>query len=158
MEKASPSIYERRRIEAEILGRVYDSLAPQVGESTALDVICQATASAARDAGRSFAAAAWPEPCLEHFATVVELWRAGGALEIADVSLTKTELKFVVLRCAYLEMYRAMGLGAAMCNALSCVRDAAFVQGYSPHLIMERPFTLAMDEKPCRFRFVWGQG
>ncbi|GAB4247878.1 L-2-amino-thiazoline-4-carboxylic acid hydrolase [Deferrisoma sp.] len=146
----------RRRIEAEMLARVYRVLCPQVGPEKALAVIRSAVEGAAEAAGREFAAAAAEGPCLAHFATVVDRWRQGNALEIEDFRLGERELSFRVTRCAYAELYRSMGLSETLAHTLSCSRDAAFVRGYHPELRMEREGTIVEGHGACRFRFLWG--
>lgn len=145
----------RRRIEAEILGRVFRSLCSRIGEKSALDAIGEAVEAAARDAGRAFAASAPDGPCLEHFETVLERWREGRALSIEGVCSTAEELSFVVTRCAYAELYRSLGLPEALAYTLSCRRDGSFAAGYAPQLSLERSATLVEGSDGCRFRFVW---
>lgn len=146
----------RRRIEAEILARVYRVLCPQVGPEKALTVIRSAVEGAAEAAGREFAAAAPEGPCLAHFATVLDRWREGNALEIEDLRLRERELSFRVTRCAYAELYRSMGLSGKLAHTLSCSRDAAFARGYHPNLRMDREGTIVEGFGACRFRFLWG--
>jgi len=143
----------RRRIEAEILGRVYRSLAQRVGEETALEVIGEAVEAAAEAAGRDFAAQAEGRPGLEHFATVLDRWCEGRALEVEGVHRSAEALSFQVTRCAYEELYRSLGLPPALAYTLSCRRDAAFARGYDPAMGFERSPTLAEGAPECAFRF-----
>ncbi len=144
----------RRRIEAEILARVYASLARRLGEEAAQEVIGEAVEAAAEASGRDFAAQAPEGPGLAHFATVLDRWTEGGALELRDVRLAGDTLEFDVTRCAYAELYRSLGLPAALGYALSCRRDAAFARGYLPGLALDRSPTLAEGAPACRFRLV----
>jgi len=143
----------RRRIEAEILARVYESLVPRLGEETALEAIGDAVEAAAEAAGRDFAAAAPGGPSLAHFATVLDRWTEGGSLELREVQLAEETLEFAVTRCAYADLYRSLGLPPALGYALSCRRDAAFARGYHPALALDRSATLAEGSPACRFRF-----
>jgi len=145
----------QRRIEAEILGKVYRSLTQRVGEETALEVIGEAVEAAAEAAGRDFAAQCGGRPGIAHFATVLDRWREGGALEIEGVQLTADSLEFRVTRCAYVELYRTLGLPSALSYTLSCRRDAAFARGYDSRLALERSPTLAEGAQECVFRFSW---
>lgn len=146
----------RRAIEAELAGRVYAAALPVLGRERALSILDTAIDSAALEAGRAFAAKApGGTPGLRHFSEVVNLWRAGGALDIADVSLADDAFAFRVTRCGYMEMYAAMGLPRELFATLSCRRDAAFAAGYSPHLVMDRPETISGGVPACLFRFSW---
>lgn len=143
----------RRRIEAEILSRVFAALSERVGEQPALDVIAEAVEAAAGAAGREFAASAPGPAGLEHFATVIDRWREGRALTVEDVRLSGSTLEFRVTRCAYAELYRSMGLPPALAGVLSCRRDAAFARGYDRRLRLDRPETLLDGAPACPFRF-----
>jgi len=146
----------RRAIEAELAGRLYVAALPSLGRVRALGILNDAIDDAAREAGRAFAAAAPGHgPSLEHFSGVVEMWRAGGALDIADVSRTNDGFGFRVTRCGYMRMYAEMGLPRELFATLSCRRDAAFAAGYSEHLVMSRPETISGGAPACVFRFGW---
>ena len=129
----------RRRIEAEILSRVFAALSDRVGEDAALEVIGEAVEAAAESAGREFAASAPGAAGLEHFATVIDRWREGRALAVEDVRLSASALSFRVTRCAYADLYRTMGLPPALAGVLSCLRDAAFARGYDRRLRLDQP-------------------
>ena len=143
----------RRRIEAEILARVHRSLARRLGEEAALEVIGEAVEAAAEAAGRDFAGQGPGGPSLVHFATVLQRWTEGGALELREVRLAPETLEFAVTRCAYADLYRSLGLPPALGYTLSCRRDAAFARGYDSRLSLERSPTLAEGAPDCRFRF-----
>jgi len=148
--------FQRRRIEAEILADVHAVLRETMPGPEAVATIARATARAARRAGAAFAAAAPGGPSLEHFFGVVALWRAGGALDVQDVALEGRTLRLTVTRCAYADLYlKDMGLSPELAQALSCSRDEAFAQGYSPRLRMERPRTLAQGAPHCSFLYRW---
>jgi hypothetical protein len=143
---------ERRKIEAELLERLRRVLADDLGQERALDLLRRAVLEASRDAGAAFAATAPQGPNLAHFATILERWREGNALDIEDVRLSGDSLAFRVTRCAYAESYKAMGLSPAMADIASCCRDFGFVEGYSQHLRLERPETIAQGASQCLFR------
>ncbi len=151
---ALPQI-ERRRIEAAMLGRVYAALCEAMPADQAAAHIERAVAADARAAGEAFAAAAPDGPSLAHFATVVARWTEGGALEIDGPHLDGNALCVTVTRCGYAEMYRDMGLPAPLPYLLSCLRDIHFAAGYSPHLAMTRPGTIAEGGSCCPFRYEW---
>jgi len=149
-------LLERRAIEAELLLRVYNAACENAGPQAALRILEQAVDAAALDAGRLFALAA-PKggPSLVHFATVLERWQEGGVLDIDDIRLDASGLSFAVTRCGYVEKYREMGLPQPLHSLCSCRRDAAFAAGYSPHLLMDRPKTIAEGHTACLFAFRW---
>lgn len=145
----------RRAIEAELAGRIYAAALPSLGREAALAVLNAAIDQAALEAGRAFAAKAPGGASLAHFAQVLDLWRAGGALSITDIAQGADSLSFTVTRCGYMEMYRDMGLPQELHATLSCRRDAAFAAGYSPLLRMDRPAAISGGAPGCLFRFTW---
>ncbi len=149
-------LLERRAIEAEMLLRVHNAACLSVGPEAALRILEQAVDSAALAAGRLFALSA-PQggPSLAHFATVLDRWQEGGTLDIKDIRLDDSSLRFAVTRCGYVQRYVDLGVPAQLCAVFSCRRDAAFAEGYSSHLCMERPETIAVGHAACGFVFHW---
>ncbi|MHC1710837.1 MAG: L-2-amino-thiazoline-4-carboxylic acid hydrolase [Solidesulfovibrio sp.] len=156
-EEQAPSItlLEKRRIEAAMLAEVYAVLLERFGRETALTVVEDTVIKAAFDAGKAFAATAPDGPSLAHFATVTELWRRGGALVIENERPGQESISFDVTRCRYAESYREMGLPEELATRVSCLRDGAFMAGYSPHLLLTRPETIASGSNRCPFTFTW---
>lgn len=154
---ASIPMIHRRAIEAEMLVRVYRSTASRFGKEVAISVLNAAIDEAALEAGRAFAARSphGGAPSLEHFSQVLELWKSGGALDIADIERNDQALSFRVVRCGYIDVYRERALPPELYSTLSCRRDAAFARGYSPHLKMERPQTISEGADSCLFLFRW---
>jgi hypothetical protein len=148
-------LIERRKIEAELLGPLYETLRRTQGQTQALETIRAAIQPLARIAGARFAANAPEGPSLRHFATVLDLWAQNQAIGIQDARLEGDTLTFRVTACKYAELYSAMGLPPELAAAISCERDLPFAQGYSPSLRMERPDTLLAGRPACLFRFVW---
>ncbi len=152
----APTQFERRRIEAEILAETYRVLLDEMPAPQAQEIIGKATAAAARAAGRAYAQAAPGGPSLEHFCGVTDLWQAGGALEIVDSRLDPPCFRLTVTRCGYAALYiNDMGLPPELAYALSCARDGAFAEGYSPHLRLTRSRTIAQGSPACEFRYEW---
>ncbi|ACS79958.1 L-2-amino-thiazoline-4-carboxylic acid hydrolase [Maridesulfovibrio salexigens] len=145
----------RRLIEAELYDELYATMSEQFGKEQALKVITENLQKSARKAGQSFAASV-DTPNLEHFATVVEIWKKDDAIEVADISINGNELTIKVTRCRYQESYREMGLPEELCTLLSCSRDEPFAKGYSDKLSMIRETTLAEGGDCCPFKFIWG--
>lgn len=152
----APSLLERRAIEAEMLLRVYDAASASHGPAAALRVLEQAVDAAALAAGRQFALGApLGGPSLAHFATILDRWQEGGVLDIRHVRLDEKALSFEVTRCGYAQRYAHMGVPKHLRTVFSCRRDAAFVEGYSARLSMERPDTIAEGHSSCGFVFRW---
>lgn len=155
-DRATPvTMLEKRRIEAAMLAETYAVLVGRFGRETALAVIEDIVRKAALEGGRAFASAAPNGPCLEHFSTIPEAWRAGGALTIENVRREENVFSFDVTRCRYAESYREMGLPEELATRISCLRDGAFVAGYSDKLRLDRPETIASGAPRCPFTFTW---
>lgn len=154
---APPDMLARRTAEAQALAAVYQTLLPRLGEGGALDAVRVALDALAADAGRAFAAQAPHGPGLEHFATILDLWRGSGVLDVEDVVLVGDTLTFRVTRCGYVQAYRSMGLPEVLVGELSCRRDAPFARGYHHGLRLERPETIAAGHDACGFRFTWSE-
>jgi hypothetical protein len=148
------SMLEKRRIEAEILKEVYETLKASHGEAVAKKTIEDSVRRSAIEQARSFAAAAPGGTSLKAFQDVMPLWTKGGALEIEVKEQTATTFTFNVTRCRYAETYKAMGLGE-IGHLLSCNRDGAFCEGYDPKLKLERTQTIMQGASHCNFKYTY---
>ena len=146
------SMLEKRKIEAEILKEVYETLKASHGEAVAKATIAESVRRSAIEQARQFAAAAPGGPSLKAFQDVMPLWTKGGALEIEVQEKTDTSFVFNVVRCRYAETYKAMGLGK-IGHLLSCNRDGAFCEGYDPKLKLERSQTIMQGASHCDFKY-----
>jgi hypothetical protein len=146
------SMLEKRKIEAEILKEVYETLKASHGEAVAKATIAESVRRSAIEQARQFAAAAPGGPSLKAFQDVMPLWTKGGALEIEVQEKTDTSFVFNVVRCRYAETYKAMGLGE-IGHLLSCNRDGAFCEGYDPKLKLERSQTIMQGASHCDFKY-----
>ena len=146
---------EQRRIEADILRRLFDMLTERFGRAEALQMVGDATRAAAREAGKAHAETCDTTPNLTHFATVVNTWRSSRALEIAKVEIGFDKMRAIIKRCGYVDAYREMGLPDDLVCQISCLREEAFAEGYSSHLSLKRPTTLCRDRKPCELIYTW---
>lgn len=145
-------IIERRRIEAELLKEVYETLKAKLGREQAQNLIAESVRRSAIAQAAGFAASAPGGTSLQSFVGIQRHWTAGGALEIETVGRDATHFAFNVTRCRYAEMYKAMGLGE-IGHLLSCQRDGAFCEGYDPKLKMERTQTIMGGASHCDFRY-----
>lgn len=149
------TILERRIIEAKALSSVFEVLCTRLDREQALSIICESTKRNAFEFGAAYARTAPDGPGLEHFSTILDLWKAGDALRIVQAKLEEKSFSFKVTRCAYVERYREMGLEDDLIYCLSCARDGAFAQAYSPRISMERTQTISRGAPSCVFRFTW---
>lgn len=149
---------QRRIIEARIILDIYNTGLKETSKEQILGIITGATENSAIEAGREFALAApGQKPCLKHFATVLDRWEQGGALDIGQIEFTETTLNFKVTRCGYHQAYRKLGLPDELCYAVSCCRDGSFARGYHQGLTLDRPQTIAQGAPECVFKFTWGK-
>ena len=150
------SMLEKRKIEAEILKEVYETLKESHGEEVARKTIAESVRRSAIEQARQFAAAAPGGTSLKAFQDVMPLWTKGGALEIEVKEQSDQSFRFNVVKCRYAETYRAMGLGE-IGHLLSCNRDGAFCEGYDPKLKLRRTQTIMGGATHCDFRYTYGE-
>ena len=146
------SMLEKRKIEAEILKEVYETLKASHSEEAARKTVAESVRRSAIEQARAFAAAAPGGTSLKAFQDVMPLWTKGGALEIEVKEQTEETFTFNVVRCRYAETYKAMGLGE-IGHLLSCNRDGAFCEGYDPKLKLERTQTIMQGASHCDFKY-----
>ena len=151
------SMIDKRRIEAEILKHVYDTLKASHGTDVAKQTVGEAVRRSAVEQASRFAAQSPEGPSLQAFIAMQSLWTADGALEIEVLGETPSTYSFNVTRCRYSEMYKAMGLGE-IGHLLSCQRDGTFCEGYDPKLKLERTQTIMQGASHCDFRFRYEEG
>ena len=148
---------ERRRIEAEILKEVYDTLKESHGVEAAKTTIAEAVRRSSKAQAKRFADEARARDghtSMGSFLALRPLWTMNGALEIEMLEETNSRLSYNVTRCRYAEMYRAMGLGE-IGHLLSCQRDGTFCEGYDERLKLTRTQTLMQGASHCDFRYVY---
>jgi L-2-amino-thiazoline-4-carboxylic acid hydrolase len=149
---AGASMLERRKIEAEILKEVYETLSESHGVEVARQTIAEAVRRSAIEQARRLAATAEGGTSLQTFQDLLPLWRQGDALELEVKERTEKTFRFHVVRCRYAELYRELGLGE-IGHLLSCNRDGAFCEGYDPKLRLERTQTIMQGASHCDFKF-----
>jgi hypothetical protein len=145
-------IIERRRIEAELLKEVYQTLEERHGKDEAKRVIAESVRRSAIAQAAQFAAQAPGGTSLRSFIDIQSNWTAENALEIQETHRDDVRFEFNVTRCRYAEMYKAMGLGE-IGGLLSCNRDGSFCEGYDPKLKMTRTQTIMEGASHCDFRY-----
>lgn len=145
------TLLERREIEAGIAGPLVLAMMERFGEAPVREVLAEVISGLARKSGRELAANLG-ETSLEAFASTIELWKAGGALEIQMLEQSADALNFNVTRCQYAEMYRRLGL-ADLGATISCLRDFELATGFNPEIRLERTQTIMEGADYCDFRF-----
>ena len=143
---------ERRRIEANILKQVYETLKARYGQAEAAKVIGDAVRSASIKQGEEMAASVGGNTSIQTFADLQPLWTMDGALELDVIRQDEQHMDFNVTRCRYSEMYREMGLGE-IGHLLSCQRDGTFCEGYDARLKLTRTQTIMQGASHCDFRY-----
>jgi len=145
-------ILARRRIEAGVIAPIYEEMCEAVGKEHAQEILRRAIRRAAIQSGREFAAEAEGEPDLLSFQAIQHLWTKDDALTIEVLEAGPERFDFNVRRCRYAETYREMGLGE-IGRLLSCNRDGAFCEGYSPRIKLRRTQTIMEGAPFCDFRY-----
>ncbi|MGC8638776.1 MAG: L-2-amino-thiazoline-4-carboxylic acid hydrolase [Isosphaeraceae bacterium] len=153
MSKERPrlSLLHQREVEARIVGPLIRAFASELGQERTLAIVRGVISELARQGGAELARALGQQS-LEAFAQTLDRWRENDALEIEVLEQTSEKLSFNVVRCRYAEMYRALGL-ADLGGSLSCQRDFALAQGFSPEIQLTRTQTLMEGAPFCDFRF-----
>ncbi len=144
-------LLQQREIEANIVGPLIRAFAAELGEERTLELVRGVITDLAMKSGAELAASLG-EATLGVFATALDRWKEGGALEIDVLEASSQRLSFNVTRCRYAEMYRAIGLGD-LGASLSCQRDFALIQGFNPEISLARSQTIMEGAPFCDFRF-----
>jgi hypothetical protein len=143
---------ERRRIEANILKHVYETLKASHGKEIAQKAIGDAVRAASIQQGQEMAAMVDGKTSMQTFADLRPLWTLDNALEIEVLQQDDTMMDFNITRCRYAETYREMGLGE-IGHLLSCQRDGTFCEGYDKRLELTRTQTIMQGASHCDFRY-----
>lgn len=146
------SMLAKRRIEAEILGHVYEVLKASHGKEAAMQAVGNAVRRSSIDQAQRFAAETGGPTSLQSFIDISSLWESEDALKIEVREKTDTAYVFDVVRCRYAEMYKEMGLGE-IGHLLSCQRDGTFCEGYDPKLKFARTQTIMQGASHCDFNY-----
>ena len=145
-------VLKRREIEARILMPVLEALGAQYGREQVFATARNVIIDVARAQGKELAGRMGGDS-LTHFATALEDWKKGDAYRMDVLEQTEEKLSFNVTRCRYAEMYRALGI-PEVGALLSCNRDFALAEGFSPDIDLTRTQTIMQGAPHCDFRFV----
>ena len=145
-------VLKRREIEARILLPVIEALGKEFGKERVVEIVRDVIVNVAQAQGREVAAQQGGTS-LGHLARALEDWQKGDAYRMDVLEQGDERFSFNVTRCRYAEMYRSLGipeLGAL----LSCNRDFALAEGFSPDVELTRTQTIMQGAPHCDFRFV----
>ena len=145
------SLIHQREVEAKIVGPLIRAFAAEIGDERALTIVRAVISDLARNSGADLAASLG-DASLDAFATALDRWKEGNALEIDVLESSAERLSFNVTRCRYAEMYRSLGV-ADLGASLSCQRDFALIEGFNTEISLERTQTLMEGASHCDFRF-----
>jgi hypothetical protein len=143
---------ERRRVEAQILRHVYETLKSSHGVDVAQQAVANAVKASSIEQANAMAAAVNGQTSMQTFVDRQSQWTAGGALEIEVLEQSDEVYRFDVKRCRYSEMYREMGL-EEIGHLLSCQRDGTFCEGYDTRLKLTRTQTIMQGATHCDFSY-----
>ena len=143
---------ERRRIEAQILGHVHETLKASHSIEVAQQAVADAVKASSIEQAKAMAADVGGNTSMQTFVDRQSQWTVGGALEIEVLEQSDRAYRFDVKRCQYSEMYREMGLGE-IGHLLSCQRDGTFCEGYDTRLKLTRTQTIMQGATHCDFSY-----
>ena len=143
-------LLQQREIEARIVGPLVQAFAAELGQERTLAILRQVIGDLARQGGAELARSVG-EQILVAFPDARSLERKRRPGDRADRKSAE-RLSFNVVRCRYAEMYHALGL-AELGASLSCQRDFALAEGFSPEIRLVRTQTLMQGASFCDFRF-----
>ncbi len=144
-------VFERRRIEAGVLGPMLKAFKERFGEEPTRETATEVITQIAREQGAEMAHFLGNND-LETFAANKDPWRKGGALDVEELERSESVYSFNVVRCGYADMYRQMGYGD-MGDIFSCTRDFEFSTGFNPKIKLSRTQTIMKGDAFCNFRY-----
>ncbi len=151
MPLSSVSLLEQRRIEANIVKPLIAAFEAELGREKTQEILAQAIIDLAHQAGEQLRQLS-PDDSLQSFAAMLPVWQRDDALALEILESGESVLRFNVTRCRYAEMYHELGLDDLGC-ILSCNRDAALIEGFSPHIEFSRSQTLMEGAPYCDFLY-----
>ena len=146
-------VLTRREIEARLLIPLIEALSTRFGQAEVLAIVRGTIIEIARQQGQQMAESC-PVNDLPHFASTLENWKKGNAMEIQVYEQTDRCFSFDVRRCRYAEMYRALGV-PELGLLLSCSRDFSLVEGFNAEIRLTRTHTIMEGAESCDFRYQW---
>jgi hypothetical protein len=154
-DRSKPAISQLRcrEIQAPVAACLIQGFAEAIGQERALEIAAESIRGQARRAGTLMADALGGNSLADLYHIVEGIWAEDEALTVRLLEKDDKRLAFDVTRCRYAEMYDASGM-KELGFCLSCNRDAAFVEGFNPHIKLSRTQTIMEGASYCNFRFV----
>lgn len=149
-------VFERRRIEAAVLGPMLNAFKERFGEDETRETAVEVITKIAQEQGAEMAQFLGGND-LETFAANKDPWRKGGALDVEELERNDKVYSFNVTRCGYADMYRKMGYGD-LGDIFSCTRDFEFSTGFNPKIKLSREQTIMQGAEFCNFRYTLEDG
>jgi predicted hydrocarbon binding protein len=146
------TLLEQRQIEANVLVPMIKAFQAEFGVERANAIARTVITELARKHGESIAATQGGGNPIEHMASGLSRFSAGGALEVQEVEHTHDAYAFNITHCGYAEFYKKMGV-PELGFLLSCSRDFALTEGMNPDLQLTRTQTIMQGANHCDFRF-----
>ncbi|HEX7124839.1 MAG TPA: L-2-amino-thiazoline-4-carboxylic acid hydrolase [Thermodesulfobacteriota bacterium] len=150
-EVAALGILARREIEAGVIAPLVRAFRERFGDEAVLPILAEVIEGLAREHGARLAQEAGGGT-MRALGEIWEPWTRGGALELEWLEKSDRAVAFNVRRCRYAEMYRRLGI-PELGRYLSCNRDAALVEGFSPDIELTRTQTIMEGAPFCDFRY-----
>ena len=148
---AGLGVFERRRIEAAVLGPMLNAFKDRFGEDATRETAVKVITEIAREQGREMAQFLGNND-LVTLAANKDPWRKGGALDVEETERTEKAYSFNVTRCGYADMYKKMGF-SDLGDIFSCTRDFEFSTGFNPKIKLTRTQTIMNGDAYCNFRY-----
>jgi hypothetical protein len=142
-------ILTRREIEACIAGPLIRAYAEEIGEERAMAIAKEVITKLAREHGAQLAQMVGGNS-LEHLSKVDKIFSSDNCQDIEILEATKTKSVYNITRCAYVDMYRALGM-ADLGYVLSCGRDFELIKGFNPKMKLRRTKTIMEGYDYCDF-------
>ena len=154
MEPARPDIpfLDRVKIQAEVLVPLARAMRETLGQETADPILREMVGGWARGIGATLAAQSTATDPLRKMADGLPFFAAGDAIDVENVSLGETELRFDVTGCRYAAFFKAFD-AADLGYLLVCAMDYPLAEGVSPDLALERSQTIMGGADHCDFCF-----
>ncbi len=140
----------RREIQSPLVVTLIKELIQELGYDKAMEIAARAIQKDAWEGGRAMAEQLGSNGLSDLMQLVREVWAADQALELEVLEQSETRLRFNVTRCRYAELYDRLGI-REFGYCLSCNRDAALIEGFNPHMKLERTKTIMQGATHCDF-------
>ncbi len=144
-------LLNRREIEARVLAPLLEIMSKEMGREYAVEIFRKVILDIARRQGAQLADSMETND-LKHFAEAQESWKKDNAIQTEILEHSRRKFSFNVYRCRYAEMYQHLGI-PELGKILSCDRDFAFIEGYSPRICLSRTQTIMEGATFCDFRY-----